>query len=120
MISKLTRSFNYAFRGLKFAYLHDQSFRMEVWVTPLVFLFGYTLWPLTMAELLFLALGVTLIYITELINTSFERALDRLHPEQHELIGKSKDIASAAVFVAIIFTFIVVLTITLSRFGVLY
>lgn len=119
MLSKLIRSFHYAFRGLKFAYLHDQSFKMEVWATPLVVVFGYAFWPLTQTEILFLILSVTLIYIAELINTSFERALERLHPEHHELIGKSKDIASAAVLVAVMFAGVVMLVIVFSHLGML-
>ena len=89
---------------------------MEVWALPFVALFAYSFWPLTEAEILFLTLGVALIFITELINTAFERALERLHPERHELIGKSKDIASAAVLAAIVFMGIVAITIILARF----
>mgnify|MGYP001583562502 CR=1 FL=1 len=114
---KIFNSFRHAFRGIKFAYIHDKSFRIEVWATPLVFVFGYYFWPLAQTEILFLVLGVSLIYITELINTSFERALERLHPERHELIGRSKDIASSAVLVAVLFTFLVMILILLSHIG---
>lgn len=118
MISKLIRSFGAAFRGLKFAYLSDQSFRMEIWAMLPLAVFIYFLWPLNETELLFLILSVSLIFIAELINTAFERALERLHPKQHELIGKSKDIASAAVFLALIFTGVVMVFIIYARFYV--
>lgn len=119
MFTKIFSSFRHAFRGIKFAYAHDKSFKIEVWATPLVVFFAWLFWPLTQSEVLFLILGVSLIYITELINTAFERALERLHPERHELIGKSKDIAAAAVLVAVIFTSIVVIVISFSHFGML-
>ena len=115
MFLKIVNSFKHASRGLKWAYIHDHSFRIEVWATSVVLLFGYFLWPLSQIEFLFLILGVALIYITELINTSFERALERLHPERHELIGKSKDIASSAVLIAVVFTWIVMIAIFIYR-----
>jgi len=42
-----------------------------------------------------------LVLISELINTSIERMLEKLHPEAHDLIGQSKDVAAAAVMGAI-------------------
>ncbi|MDP1689337.1 MAG: diacylglycerol kinase family protein [bacterium] len=119
MLLKIFHSFRHAFRGMRFAYIHDKSFKIEVWATPLVVFFAWYFWPLTSTEVLFLALGVSLIYITELVNTAFERALEKIHPERHELIGKSKDIASSAVLVAVFYTALVILVILLSHFGML-
>lgn len=119
MFIKIFRSFSHAFSGIKFAYTHDKSFTLEVWATPLVVLFAWFFWPLTQTEVLFLVLGVSLIYITELINTAFERALEKIHPERHELIGKSKDIAAAAVLVAVILTFFIMCMILFSHLDVL-
>lgn len=49
--------------------------------------------------------------ITELQNSSFELALDRLHPELHDTIGKSKDMAAGAVLTAGFFLiFVLVVT----------
>jgi diacylglycerol kinase len=74
------------------------------------------MWPLTQTEILFLALSYALILITELQNTSFEKALDKLHPELHDDIGASKDIAAAAVLTAGLFALCVVLVISAERF----
>jgi diacylglycerol kinase len=51
-------------------------------------------------DFLFLGLAYVLILITELQNSSFEAALDRIHPEKHDEIGKSKDMAAGAVLTA--------------------
>lgn len=112
---KIFRSTNFALKGLGHAYKHDQSFRMETWGV-----FGYAIivalaWPLIQTEWLFLILSYSLILITELVNTSVEHMLSRLHPEDHEIIGRSKDIASASVFIAFVFAFFVVATILASR-----
>ena len=114
-IVKIVRSVGYSINGLKNAYRRDKSFRMEVWGSVAFLAFGYLFWPLEPYEFLFLSLSFCLILIAELINTAFERALERLHPEHHELIGASKDIASAAVLIAFVFAIIVGLTIIINH-----
>lgn len=116
---KIVRSFINAIRGLKQAYGRDKSFRMEVWASWILVAVGYIFWPISEAEALFMILAFALILIAELLNTALERAWERLHPEHHELVGASKDIASASVFIAVIFAGLVVLIMTLARFGVL-
>jgi diacylglycerol kinase (ATP) len=118
ILRKLYNSFFYSIQGLLAAYKGDLSFRLEVWAGLILLIFGYLLWPLSYTELLFLILTFFLILITELINTAFEKALERLHPERHELIGASKDIASSAVLLAVIFAFIVVVTILINHASV--
>jgi diacylglycerol kinase len=56
-----------------------------------------------------------LILITELQNSALEYALDHLHPDTHENIGRSKDMAAAAVLLAGLLLLIVLGTITYSR-----
>jgi len=104
---KIISSLIYAINGLRSAYKHDTSFRLEIWGSLIFIVFVYASWPLEKYELLFLVLAYALILIAELINTAFERALEKLHPEHDALIGLSKDIAAAAVLVAIIFAIVV-------------
>ncbi len=40
--------------------------------------------------------------IVELVNSSLEATLDRISLEDHPLIGRAKDIGSAAVFLALV------------------
>ena len=82
---------------------------------PAYLLLGWYLAPFESWEFLFFTFSYLLILIVELVNTAFEKMLDRLHPEKHELIGKSKDIASAAVFTSFVLATIVVLTLLYSR-----
>jgi diacylglycerol kinase (ATP) len=42
-----------------------------------------------------------LVVVVELINSAIEVAVDRIGPERHELSGRAKDLASAAVFISI-------------------
>lgn len=112
-MSFLTRNLNrlkYALSGIYFAIGNDFSFRLQ-WYGGLTILAVVllALHPLDRYELLWIFLGYTMILITELQNSSFELALDRLHPELHDDIGRSKDMAAGAVLLAATF-----LTVTLG------
>ncbi len=115
-MKKIIISVKNALNGLKYAYQWDKSFRMEVWGSMGFVVVAGLLLPLSGIEFLFLILSYFLILITELINTSIEQLLERLHPEKHSLIGRGKDIASASVLMAFIFAIIVIVVIIQSRF----
>lgn len=114
-ISHQHARFGNALNGFRSAYKGDWNFKLQVWSGVFFLGFGYFMRPLSDTESFFLVLSYALILITELQNTSFEVALDRIHPGHHEDIGASKDIAAAAVLVAGIFAGIVVVTILLGR-----
>lgn len=108
---KILRSFFFGWRGLRHAFHDDKSFRLEILLgLPVYVVFGYILAPLPPLEWLMFIGSYLLILIVELINTSIEKLLDRLHPEKHELIEHSKDIASGAVLLSLIFALAVVVT----------
>jgi len=116
MIKKIIHSVLNAVAGLEHAYKWDKSFRMEVWGSVGFAAVGVLLWPLSGIEFILLTMAYLLILITELINTAVEQMLERLHPEKDELIGKSKDIASAAVLMAFVFAIVVVAVLIQTRF----
>jgi diacylglycerol kinase (ATP) len=43
-----------------------------------------------------------LVVVIELINSAIEVVVDRIGPERHELSGRAKDLASAAVFISLV------------------
>jgi len=97
--------FSHPLRGLKDALLHDFAIQFEVVVLGIIglpavyFLFG----PFSGAEMLLLIFCWFFIIVAELQNSAIEIALDRLHPERHPEIGRSKDVAAAAVVWAAVF-----------------
>ena len=108
-IVKIFRSTHIALGGLCHAYRADKSFRTEInYGLPAYILLGWYLSPLQSWELLLYVFSYFFILTIELVNTAFEKMLDRLHPEEHELARRSKDIAAAAVLVTFIFAAIVV------------
>ena len=112
MIKYHVKRFVHPIKGIAYALRKDRSYRFQVYGVASVLLIAiFFLKPLNQTELLFIGLSYALILITELQNSSFELALDRLHPERHDSIGRSKDMAAGAVLTAGLFL-VFVLTVT--------
>ena len=115
-IKKILSSIRYGIKGLSHAYRGDKSFRMEInYGLPIYLILAWFLEPFQPWELLLYTFSYLLILIVELVNTAFEKMLERVHPDEHELIGRSKDISAAAVLVAFIFAAVVVFVLAYTR-----
>ncbi len=115
-VEKQRRRLGFALRGIHYALRTDKSFRLQWYGVGSVVAFAIVvLTPVTSIELLFLVLAYFLILITELQNSALEYALDHLHPETHDNIGRSKDMAAGAVFLAGLFLTIVIATLLYPR-----
>ena len=90
-----------ALQGLAAAWRHEIPFRMEVVaflvVLPFSFLVGKTA-----VERALLIGSLLLVLVVELLNSALEATLDRVSLEHHPLIGRAKDIASAAVAMSLV------------------
>ena len=98
--SRLLPATKNSFLGLKAAYKHEMAFRQEILLflvtTPLA------LWLASgFIEFVLLMSAILLILIVELLNSAIETVVDRIGLERHELSGRAKDLASAAVFVSL-------------------
>jgi diacylglycerol kinase (ATP) len=89
-----------ALSGIKFAY-GDRSFRLEILLGVIFFPFFIFKFRGTL-QLLLLSLGYFIILIAETINCAIERAVDFTSRNIHPLAKQAKDIASAAVLLALI------------------
>lgn len=115
-LQRQLRRFIFAVRGIFHALRYDRSFQIQFFLGGFfVWVFSELMFPLTEVEFLFLLLSWILVLITELQNTSFEAALDKIHPEMHDKIGRSKDMASGAVLIAGVFALGIVIWIVLGR-----
>ncbi len=93
------RRIGFALAGLRSAIATERSLRTQLAFAALLPLVLAALRPpIVWWALCLLAAGLVL--ATEMVNTALERALDRLHPEQHEGIRVAKDCAAGAVLVA--------------------
>ncbi len=95
------RALGYAFEGLWDAFTREAAFRHEFILG--IILFPITLWlPFsTTLRIVLNALWISLL-VTELINSAIEAIVDLVTPEWHPLAKQAKDMASAAVFCALI------------------
>lgn len=115
-VEKQRRRLGFALRGIHYALRTDKSFRLQWYGVGSVIAFAIIiLTPISGTELLFLVLAYFLILITELQNSALEYALDHLHPETHDNIGRSKDMAAGAVFLAGLFLTMVIATLLYPR-----
>ncbi|MCU0756269.1 MAG: diacylglycerol kinase [Xanthomonadales bacterium] len=96
---QILKALRYSIQGLRAAWTHEPSFRLEVWMflplAPLALWLGES--PVERA-LLFGCL--ILVLALELLNGAIEAIVDKTTPEIHELAGRAKDMGSAAVFLA--------------------
>jgi diacylglycerol kinase (ATP) len=99
---RIVRAFGYSMKGFKACFELEEAFRQEVFlVIPLLPL---ALWlGDSPVERAILVGGLLLVLIVELLNSAIEANVDRVGLERHELSGRAKDIASAAVFTSIAF-----------------
>ncbi|MEK9133601.1 MAG: diacylglycerol kinase, partial [Pseudomonadota bacterium] len=61
--------------------------------------------------------SLMLVLIVELLNSAIETAVNRIGNEPHELSGRAKDIASAAVFLSLLLVVLVWVLVLFDRFG---
>lgn len=103
---RLYRAFGYSIKGFKSTFEYEQAFRLEVYLllvlVPLAFWLGESVpdYALMIGSWLF-------VMVVELLNSAVEAAIDRIGSEKHELSGRAKDIASAAVMLSIFLAAIV-------------
>ena len=88
-------------QGLRAAWLHESSFRLEVCL--LVVLAPLAIWLGADGVERALLLGsCLLVLMVELLNSAIEAVIERFGGEWHALAGRAKDMGSAAVFVAML------------------
>lgn len=96
--ARIFKAAKWSWQGLRAAWLHESSFRLEVYL--LVVLSPLAWWLGGTAIERALMIGSCLLVLSaELLNSAVEAVIERYGPEFHELAGRAKDMGSAAVFV---------------------
>jgi diacylglycerol kinase (ATP) len=98
---QIWRAFKWSLAGLRAAWRHESSFRLESYLCVILFPIG--LWlgqgPI---EKSILCGSLVLVLSAELLNSAIEAITDRASPEFHELAGRAKDMGSAAVLLLMV------------------
>lgn len=100
-LKRIKNAFRYSIDGLKTTYENEPAFRQELlFIVPsslaLLFL------PFSLTVTMILLCGNALILVVELINSSIEEAVNLSSPSYNQHAKNSKDMASSAVFLAIV------------------
>ncbi|APE02079.1 diacylglycerol kinase [Alteromonas mediterranea] len=108
--SRLFFATHYSIKGLRAAFKSEAAIRQELMAMSLLIPTALLL-NISTVEKLLLITSLFIVLITELLNTAIEKLCDHITTDFHELIGRAKDIGSAAVFVSLMLAIITWLSI---------
>ena len=100
------RSFRWAARGVFALVVHEHNARIHLAATVAVAALAFALgidatgWAL-------LALAMACVWAAEAMNTAVEALADAVHPDEHELVARAKDVAAGGVLITAIFAAVV-------------
>ncbi|CAG4976318.1 diacylglycerol kinase [Novilysobacter luteus] len=96
--ARMLKAAKWSIQGLAAAWLHESSFRLEVYLFVLLAPLACWLGETPVERVLMIG-SMLMVLSVELLNSSIEALIERYGPEFHELAGRAKDMGSAAVFV---------------------
>jgi len=94
-------SFGFAFRGVRALLAAEPNARIHLLAAAAAVALGAVL-RITPLEWCAVALAIALVWMAEAFNTAVETICDLVHPEQHPLVARAKDVAAAGVLGAAI------------------
>ena len=100
-IGRVVKAFGYSLQGLGAAWRHEAAFRQECGLALVLFPAAFWLGR-DAIEIFLLCLTLVLVLIVELINSAVEALADAISTAHHPLLGRAKDLGSAAVFLALL------------------
>lgn len=100
---RIVRAFGYSLQGLGAAWRHEAAFRQEVALSAILIPLGLWLGN-TAIERLLLAGVLVLVLVAELFNSAIEALADAVSSDHHPLLGRAKDLGSAAVLLTLLLT----------------
>jgi diacylglycerol kinase (ATP) len=105
-LQRIAAAFGYSMAGFKAAYEFEAAIRQELLLSVVLIPLGLYLGHDKFERILLVG-AILLVLIVELLNSAVEAAVDHTSTEHHALAKRSKDIGSAAVFMAIVLFFVV-------------
>lgn len=99
-LQRVWRAAGYSWAGLRAALRHEAAFRQELALGLPLLVLAWVLAP-TRWQALALSASIVVVWIVELLNSAIEALADAVSPESHPLLGRAKDLGSAAVFLSL-------------------
>lgn len=103
---KLIDSFNYAFEGIIYTLKTQRNMRIHFIIAIIVLLLSL-MYNLSETEVLILFFTISLVIVTEMINTAIESTIDLVTNEYHYLAKIAKNVAAGAVLIATVNSIVV-------------
>jgi diacylglycerol kinase (ATP) len=101
-LGRLFHAVRYSAQGLRAAVQHEAAFRQELLVgVPLVLLALWLSPTVGRVQTLLLIGSVVLVWVVELLNSGLEALADTVSVEHHPMLGRAKDLGSAAVMLSL-------------------
>lgn len=98
LLEKFFRSLRTAIKGVVRVYKTELSFRIQFWFGIIV-MTQIFYWPIGEIKRLILFLLIFLIWVLEILNTTFEKLFDEIEKRYHARIGYLKDILAGGVLI---------------------
>ncbi len=95
---QIWRALRWSLQGLAACWRYESSFRLECVLALVLAPLGWWLGQTPVERVLLISCLLAVIAM-EVVNSALEAVADRFGNEHHELIGRAKDMGSAAVFV---------------------
>jgi diacylglycerol kinase (ATP) len=99
-LRRVFNAFTYSLAGLRAAVRHEAAFRQELALGLPMIVLALFIAPGRWAALAMIA-SVLLVWIVELLNSAVEALADAISVDRHPLLGRAKDLGSAAVMISL-------------------
>jgi diacylglycerol kinase (ATP) len=99
-LTRLVEATGHSIRGIKACWQHETAFRLDVILGLILLALSFFVAESTTQWIQLIA-PLILLLIVEMLNSAVEATVDRIGPEQHEMSGRAKDIASGAVMLCL-------------------
>ena len=101
-LGRIAQAMRYSWAGLRAAVRHEAAFRQELLLAVPMLLLVPWLAPGRWQALLMVG-SVVAVLVVELLNSAIEALADAVTVEHHALLGRAKDLGSAAVMLSLLF-----------------
>ena len=102
-IGRIWNAALYSIAGIRAAWKSETAFRQELMLCVVMVPAAFWLGDSAVERSLLIG-SCLLVLVVELLNSAIEAVVDRIGADRHELSGRAKDTASAAVFITLCLT----------------
>ncbi len=102
-LKRIYNAFFFSMHGFRACFRTEEAFRQETYLALVMIPLGIWIGDGAVERILLVG-SVILVMTVELLNTAVERAIDRISFDKHDLSKESKDMGSAAVFLMLVLT----------------